>query len=130
MGLAGRAEGFVAIGFEPTQAMKDADMVMGWVSRGEATVLDLYSTGVYGPHPPDEELGGADDILEAGGREADGWTVIEFKRKMDTGDRFDRTLNPGQTVDIIWSMSSTDSLDIRHNVGRGEARISLERPGG
>ncbi len=126
MGLAGQAEGFVAIGFEPTQAMKDADMVMGWVSGGEATVLDLYSTGVYGPHPPDEELGGTDDILSFGGREADGWTVIEFERRMDTGDRFDQAFRPGETVNIIWSISSTDSLEIRHNVGRGGGRISLE----
>jgi outer membrane protein assembly factor BamB len=126
MALEGRAEGFVAIGFEPTQAMKDADMVMGWVSRGEATVLDLYSTGIYGPHPPDEDLGGTDDLLESGGAEFDGWTVIEFKRKMDTGDEFDKVLKPGQTVDIIWSMSGSDSLAIRHNAGRGTARLAFE----
>lgn len=126
MALEGNAEGFVAIGFEPTQAMKDADMVMGWVSRGEATVLDLYSTGIYGPHPPDEDLGGTNNILEFGGTEADGLTVIEFKRKMDTGDEFDKVLKPGQTVDIIWSMSGSDSLSIRHNVGRGEAMLAFE----
>jgi outer membrane protein assembly factor BamB len=129
LALEGRTEGFVAIGFEPTQAMKDADMVMGWVSRGEATVLDLYSTGIYGPHPPDEELGGTNDILESGGAEFDGWTVIEFERKMDTADGFDKALRPGQTVDIIWSMSSSDSLTIRHNLGRGTARLSLEEAG-
>jgi outer membrane protein assembly factor BamB len=129
MALEGRAEGFVAIGFEPSQAMKDADMVMGWVSRGEATVLDLYSTGIYGPHPPDEDLGGTNDLLESGGSEADGWTVIEFKRKMETGDEFDKAFKPGQTVDIIWSMSGSDSLDIRHNAGRGTARLAFERPG-
>jgi outer membrane protein assembly factor BamB len=129
MGLEGRAEGFVAIGFEPTQGMRDADMIMGWVSRGKATVLDLYSTGIYGPHPPDEELGGTDDILDYGGAEAGGWTVIEFERKMDTGDRFDKPFRPGETVNIIWSISSTDSLDIRHNLGRGTGRIAFEGPG-
>ena len=129
MGLAGRAEGFVTIGFEPTQGMRDADMIMGWVSRGKATVLDLYSTGVYGPHPPDEELGGTDDLLDFGGTEVGGWTVIEFERKMDTGDRFDKSFRPGETVNIIWSMSSTDSLDIRHNLGRGPGRITFEGAG-
>ena len=129
MALEGKAEGFVAIGFEPTQAMKDADMVMGWVSRGEATVLDLYSTGIYGPHPPDEDLGGTNDLLEFGGAEADGWTVIEFKRKMDTDDEFDKAFKSGQTVDIIWSMSGSDSLAIRHNAGKGMARLAFERPG-
>lgn len=124
MALEARTEGFVAIGFEPSQGMKDADMVMGWATKREATVLDLYSTGIYGPHPPDEELGGTDDILKFGGAEFDGWTVIEFKRRMNTGDEFDQPLKPGQTVDIIWSISGTDSLDIRHNA-RGKSRLSF-----
>ncbi|MDD1759049.1 MAG: PQQ-binding-like beta-propeller repeat protein [Methanothrix sp.] len=125
MALAGKTEGFVAIGFEPSQAMKDADMVMGWVSGGKATVLDLFSTGTYGPHPPDLDLGGVNDILEFGGSESDSWTVIEFKRKMDTGDRFDKSFKPGQTINIIWSMSSSDVLAVRHNA-RGASMLALE----
>jgi outer membrane protein assembly factor BamB len=125
MALAGQTDGFVAIGFEPTQAMKDADMIMGWVSDGNATVLDLYSTGAYGPHPPDEDLGGKGDILEFGGSESGNLTVIEFKRKMDTGDRFDKAFQPGQSVNIIWSMSASDAPLVRHNM-RGESRIAFE----
>jgi hypothetical protein len=125
MALSGKTEGFVAIGFEPSQAMKDADMVMGWVSGGKATVLDLFSTGTYGPHPPDGDLGGKNDILEFGGSESDGWTVIEFQRKMDTGDQFDKSFKPGQTINIIWSMSASDALAVRHNV-RGASMLALE----
>lgn len=125
MGLEGRTSGFVAIGFEPVEAMNGADMVMGWVSDGKATVLDLNSTGIYGPHPPDEDLGGRNDILEFGGNESNGWTVIEFKRKMNTLDPFDKSFLPGQTVIIIWSMSSSDSLAPRHNV-RGASSLTLE----
>jgi len=125
MALEGRTSGFVAIGFEPVQAMMGADMIMGWVSDGKATVLDLNSTGLYGPHPPDEDLGGRDDILEFGGNESNGWTVIEFKRMMNTLDPFDKSFQPGQTVNIIWSMSSSDSLLPRHNA-RGASSITLE----
>lgn len=125
MALEGRTEGFVAIGFEPVQAMMGADMIMGWVSGGEATVLDLNSTGIYGPHPPDEDLGGRDDILEFGGNESGGWTVIEFKRNMNTEDPFDKSFQPGQTVSIIWSMSNSDSLAPRHNV-RGASSLTFE----
>lgn len=125
MALEGRTEGFVAIGFEPVQAMMGADMFMGWVSGGEATVLDLNSTGIYGPHPPDEDLGGRNDVLEFGGNESSGWTVVEFKRKMNTLDPFDKSFLPGQTVNIIWSMSSSDSLAHRHNV-RGASSLTLE----
>ncbi len=124
MALVGLTDGFVAIGFEPSQAMKDADMVMGWVSDGNVTVLDLYSTGIYGPHPPDVDLGGRGDILEFGGSESENGTVIEFKRKMDTGDQFDRAFQPGQTIDIIWSMSASDVLAVRHNA-RGSSTINL-----
>ena len=125
MALEGKTEGFVSIGFEPTQGMKDADMIMGWVSGGEATVLDLNSTGIYGPHPPDEDLGGRNDILEFGGFESDNRTLIEFKRKMDTGDLFDKSFKPGQTVKIIWSISGSDALAVRHNV-RGISTLALE----
>jgi len=125
MAVSGKTEGFVAIGFEPSQAMKDADMVMGWVSGGKATVLDLFSTGTYGPHPADVDLGGENDILEFGGSESDGWTVIEFQRKMDTGDQFDKSFKPGQTINIIWSMSASDILAVRHNV-RGASMLVLE----
>jgi len=105
--------------------MMGADMIMGWVSNGDPTVLDLNSTGIYGPHPPDEDLGGRDDILEFGGNESNGWTVIEFKRMMNTLDPFDKSFQPGQTVNIIWSMSSSDSLLPRHNA-RGASSITLE----
>jgi outer membrane protein assembly factor BamB len=125
MALEGRTTGFVAIGFEPVQAMMGADMIMGWVSGEEATVLDLNSTGIYGPHPPDEDHGGRNDILEFGGNESSGWTVIEFKRKMNTEDPFDKSFLPGQTVNVIWSMSDSDSLAPRHNV-RGASSLTFE----
>ena len=31
-------------------------------------MIDMFSTGDFGPHPPDVELGGKDDILLFGGR--------------------------------------------------------------
>ncbi|MHC1594903.1 MAG: DOMON domain-containing protein [Methanotrichaceae archaeon] len=125
MGMKGKTEGWLAVGFEPTVWMKDADMILGRVMNGQTTVLDLYSTGNYGPHPQDVELGGTDDILESGGREGDGYTVIEFRRKMDTGDRWDKAFVPGQTVEMIWSTSDSDSDDVRHDLD-GENGLTFE----
>lgn len=127
MALEGRAEGFVAIGFDPSRSMKDADMIMGWVKYGDVTVLDLYATGTFGPHPLDEELGGTDDILQFDGRESDGITVIEFKRKMNTGDEWDKILLPGQTTNFIWSMSNQDVFAIKHNVAKGKSELTFEK---
>jgi hypothetical protein len=125
MGLWGRVTGWLAIGFEPTMAMKDADMILGYVSGGQANVLDQYSTGTFGPHPSDTDLGGRYDIIEAGGSESGGVTVIEFSRKLATGDRFDKVLTPGNTVRFIWSMADADVPTVQHNIARGSGQLVL-----
>lgn len=129
MALKGETNGWVSIGFEPTQWMKDADIIMGAVDGDTVIVLDKYSTNNYGPHVPDVELGGTDDILDFGGREESGYTVIEFMRKMDTGDQYDKAFTIGQRVSIIWSMADADSIEVKHNVAHGEGILELESKG-
>ncbi len=126
MALKGKTTGWVAIGFEPSTAMKDADMVIGWVKDGKATVVDAYSTGLYGPHPPDQKLGGSNDILEYAGKEENGYTVIEFKRKLNTGDKYDKAFKPGQEIKFIFAMATSDDFTAKHNVAKGSGKIKLD----
>lgn len=126
LALNGSTKGWISIGFEPTDWMKDADVIMGMVEDGKVAVKDEYSTGNYGPHPDDTELGGTFDILEFGGREIGNNTVIELKRKMNTGDRFDKAFVPGQKVAIIWAMADTMMHDTKHNVAIGEGTLELQ----
>ena len=105
-------------------------MVFGWVKEGEATVLDLYSTGGFGPHPPDDELGGTNDLLEVGGTEDNGYTTIEFKRKLNTQDQYDKVFTPGQTINFIWAMARADSFTVKHNLARGRGKLVLEEDRG
>jgi hypothetical protein len=123
IGLKVKTTGWVAFGSQPGTTMKDADLVLGFVSDGKATVYDLYSTGDFGPHLADTELGGNSDIIEFGGKEMDGYTTIEFKRLLDTGDKYDRPLSVG-TNQIIWSYGSDDD-STKHHVNRGVAEIDL-----
>lgn len=122
-GIKAKTDGWVAIGFEPSSKMKNADMVFGFVEDGQVTVVDMYSTGDFGPHPEDTEKGGTNDILEFGGSEDDEYTVIEFKRNLVTGDEYDNDLTSG-TVKVIWAYGSNDSLSQRHS-SRGSAEIEL-----
>lgn len=125
MAIKGRTEGWVAIGFEPSTRMKDADIVFGWVSdNGDVTVVDMYSTGETGPHPPDTELGGTNDILQYGGKEDEGYTIIEFSRHLFTGDQYDKDLSGKGEVNVIWAIGSTDSMTSIH-VERGTGTIDL-----
>lgn len=126
MALRGETSGWLSIGFDPLEWMKDADVILGTVDDGKAIVSDEYSTGNYGPHESDTSFGGSYDILESGGSETDGHTVIEFKRRLDTGDEFDKALETGQSVSIIWAMADSKSRSTKHNVAYGEAILVLE----
>ena len=125
MAMKAKTTGWIAVGFEPSEWMKDAEIVMGYVHDGNVTVQDQYSTGNYGPHVPVTELGGTNDILEYGGKQENGYTIIEFKRKMDTGDRFNKAFSSGQVVPIIWSFSDSDSIEVKH-VADGKGKLYLE----
>ena len=120
-----RTLGWVALGIEPTQAMAEADMIFGWVdSEGTAGALDCYSTGLFGPHPSDEELGGQQHILAFAGTEQDGVTTFEFSRALEAGDAYDKILPQEGGLRIIWAFSDSDDRLDPHK-RRGSATIVL-----
>ncbi len=123
VGMKAKTSGFVAMAVQPGSLMKDADMVFGFVKDGEVTIYDMFSIGNYGPHPPDTELGGTNDILEFGGSEEDGFTTIEFRRALVTWDDYDNPLSKGVNK-IIWSYGPSDSPKVKHsNRGYGELNL-------
>ncbi|MFA5078762.1 MAG: DOMON domain-containing protein [Dehalococcoidia bacterium] len=123
IGMKAKTQGWVAVGFDPESMMKDADIVQGFVKDGALSIADQYSTGQFGPHKPDVEQGGTDDILASGGKSDGGFTTIEFKRKLDTGDRFDKVLGKG-THKVIWAYGSDPQFTLKH-ASRGSAEIDL-----
>ncbi len=129
MALKSATDGWLSVGFEPSEWMKDADTIMGFVEMGRATVVDEYCTGNYGPHVEDTTLGGTNDILASGGRREGGYSVIEFKRKLNTGDRFDKAFSSGQRISMIWATADSNDHDLKHNVAFGEAILALEEVG-
>ena len=70
-------------------------------------------------------LGGTNDIAEFGGSKGAGRTVIELKRKLDTGDKFDKAFSPGQAISIIWALSKNPDISLKHNVAYGEGIMTL-----
>jgi hypothetical protein len=123
IGLKVKTSGWVALGIQPGLMMKDADIILGDVSDGNVVVYDQFSTGNFGPHVSDTELGGTDDILEFNGKETGGLTIIEFKRALDTGDKYDHPLLKGANK-IIWAYGSDDQVTVKH-INRGYGEIGL-----
>ena len=122
-GIRARTIGWVAVGFNPSSGMKDADMIFGMVQDSGITIADQFSTGTFGPHNSDIELGGTNDIFESGGNEEGGFTTIEFARPLNTGDSYDSELSHGP-IDIIWAYGSSDEFNQKH-IARGDGEITL-----
>ena len=123
-GIIGYTSGWIAIGIDPSSVMKDADMYFGFVDNGQEIAKDAYSTGTYGPHPEDTELGGSNDILSFGVSEESGKTIFEFSRKLNTGDNYDKVLKDEGT-NFIWALGSGDDWTKKHDVGVGAFTINL-----
>jgi len=120
IGIAANTTGWVSIGFDATEMMLDADMIIGGVDdQNRVYIFDSYSTGTTGPHPADVDLGGIDNIIDFGGTETDGRTVIEFTRSANSTDLYDENIFQGQILDIIWGYSSSDEFSGYHDLHRG-----------
>jgi len=111
------------VAIQPGSRMKDADIILGFVDGSVVSVFDLFSTGDFGPHPPDTDLGGTNDVVEFGGIDNGTYTIIEFKRLLNTEDKFDNEIVEGKNK-IIWSFSNADGLEIKHS-SRGYGEIEI-----
>ncbi len=126
MAIRAKTKGWVSVGFSPTVMMKDADMIIGWVeSNNEVKIFDAFSTGDMGPHPPDENLGGNNDIIAFGGTESGEWTTLEFQRKLDTGDKYDKVFPSSGNIKIIVAYGSRDEFASMHRF-RATDSITVE----
>ncbi|MFX1508111.1 MAG: DOMON domain-containing protein [Promethearchaeota archaeon] len=116
--------GWVSIGIDPEIRMENADMIFGWVNGTGTYAIDAFSTGQTGPHPPDINLGGSDDILEFNGTEVNGVTTFEFKRLLNTFDEYDKPIPKNKSVTMLWAIGSTDSFTTQH-LKRGDFEFLL-----
>ena len=124
MGLSAEARGLVAIGWEPTRRMLDADMIIGYREGSTFSLHDTISVGETGPHPDDVDEGGTYDIREYSVGEVGGVTTIEFTRLLDTGDDMDNPIPTSGVVKFIWATSDTDDFTAYH-ARRGTAQIDI-----
>ena len=84
--------GWVGVGFVPSQKMKDASIIIGYVKDGKAVFRDDFGAALTA-HRPDESQGGKTNIADAEGSEQDGRTELKFTK--------DQELVPGKEVKVI-----------------------------
>jgi hypothetical protein len=127
IGIIAQTTGWIAIGFDPTTQMLDADIIFGWVeTNGSVVIFDAFSLQATGNnHPADTDQGGTDDIISFDGSENATHTTIEFSRLLATGDATDNDIPLNGEIDIIWAYGSSDSFSEYHGGARGSSTMSV-----
>jgi hypothetical protein len=108
--------GWVAVGFDPVNAMQDADIIIGYVNAsGEVFIRDDYGTSP-GSHASDTSLGGEDNVMDHYGMDDGSSTMLHFKIPLNSGDQYDKALVPGNTYDVILAYGSADNFTAFHTM--------------
>lgn len=122
--LSAPTTGWVAVGFDPSVMMKDANFIIGYVEDGTGYIRDDFGTGVT-THEADIVLGGNSNVtlIEAG--ESGNMTEIDFSIPMSSGDLYDAVLTQGETYTILlaYGPSGGDDFTSAHQFVRA---VSLE----
>lgn len=136
MAMRSHAKGWMGIGIAPTGSlMQGADIILGYMKDGKLFIQDNFANSAVN-HAPDTALGGKNDILESAGSESDKGMVIEFRRKLNTEDSFDRALTDNE-YKVQLAYSDTDDLTSYHpaksiayiNFFSGKGKNDADNPG-
>ncbi len=112
--LTGNGSGWVSVGFDPTQRMKNANFIIGYVNGGTAYIRDDWGTGET-THEADVDVSGQSNVTLISGTEAGGKTILEFAIPLDSGDSKDKAMAIGSTYHIIFANGNADNFDAMHN---------------
>jgi hypothetical protein len=122
--VAAGTDGWVAVGFDPSSRMKDANFLIGYVEDGQANLRDDFGTG-GSSHDSDESLGGTSDFSNLDGAEEEGLTWLSFTIPLDSGDRYDRPLAAGNSYTVILAAGSSDGYGGYHGGKRASVTMRL-----
>ncbi len=126
--LTANTTGWVAVGFNPTSVMRNANIIIAYVSGGNTLIRDDWGTSNTA-HVSDISLGGTSDVTLTGGSETAGQTSVEFTLPLQTADQYDRPLQIGSTYTVILARGANgaDSFTGMH-ADAGYGSITLLQP--
>lgn len=110
--------------------MYDADMIIGWLANGVAYADDYYSDSESQPQL-DVTLGGVGNIKLLEGSLDGSLTTITVLRKLDTGDKYDRTILAAGANDMVYAWGNDDELGMAyHDDNHNHVHIDLSKQNG
>ena len=123
--LVAKTTGWVGIGFNPSEAMKDANFILGYVKNGKAKATDEYGSSRK-KHQKDSKRGGQYNVSNLAGKEVDGVTEISFTIPLNSGDTKDKPLSTDtETIVLLAYGAGRDSFRARHKF-RTALKVNLK----
>ncbi len=123
--LVAKTTGWVGIGFNPSEAMKDANFILGYVKNGKAKATDEYGSSQV-KHQKDSKLGGEYSVSNLAGKEENGTTEISFTIPLNSGDTKDKPLSiDTETIVLLAYGAGRDSFKARHKF-RAALKVNLK----
>lgn len=108
-------EGWIAIGFNPTKKMKDANFIIGCNRDGQEIIDDHFGVNPVS-HKADTLIGGKNNLIESSCTEEEGKTTLSFTIPLDSGDEKDGVLKKGKENKVIFAAGKKDDLRKKHFV--------------
>jgi hypothetical protein len=116
--LSAPTTGWVAVGFNPTDMMKDANIIIGYVKDGKVEVSDDFGTQPT-QHAADSKREGADNVTLIGGSETGTTTTLEFSIPLKSGDPNDGVIDPKADTKVMLAYGpDRDSTKLKHQFTR------------
>lgn len=121
--VSANTNGWLAVGFDPSMQMKDANIIIAYVADGEGFIRDDWGISNT-THVSDISLGSTNDVRLLEASENAGRSSVRFRIALSSGDTRDRILIPGNTYPIIFAHGESDDFDSYHSgIGIGNIRI-------
>ncbi|CAD5250518.1 MULTISPECIES: DOMON domain-containing protein [unclassified Imperialibacter] len=115
--------GWVAIGFNEADQLKNTYLIMGRVANNLATVKEHFVVEP-GDYRPIETFGAPVLVDSIEGLESEDGTVIRFSLPIEAIDAYRKDLEPGKSYSLLMAFSLEDDFQ-HHSVMRTQTTIQL-----
>ncbi len=121
--LKARTEGWVSIGFNSSDGMKDGNFIMGYVKDGKVMLSSQFGVSKI-LHKNSEDLGGKASFMNPAGTEKNGETEISFTMPYKNGSKLDRPIDKNSDTMVLLAYGQTDMLPQQH-LFRAKLKLNL-----